>query len=117
MENKVKKQNNKSFARADRIEAKVQALVAEILREREIPATLVGAEAHGGLQFVRLYWQGAKDLQKRLDLIKDAVRFELASRMDQKYVPDLRFVYDDTLEKSERIDALLAGIEKELEDE
>ncbi|MCL2748703.1 MAG: ribosome-binding factor A [Alphaproteobacteria bacterium] len=113
----MKKQNNKSFARADRIEAKVQALVAEILREREIPVTLVGAESHGGLQFVRLYWQGARDMQKRLDAEKNTIRFELAQRMDQKYVPDLRFVYDDTLEKSERIDALLAGIEKELEDD
>jgi len=38
------------------------------------------------------------------------VRFELAARMDQKYVPDIRFVYDDTLERANRIDKLLGTI-------
>ncbi len=93
----MKKQNSKSFARADRIAAKVQMLVAEILREREIPVTLVGAESSRGLQFVRLYWQGAKDLQKRLDSAKDIIRFELAQRMKG----------DGLFEKVENVNAYL----------
>ena len=51
--------------------------------------------------------------QKRLDAARPAIRRELAARMNQKYVPDIGFTYDDTLEKSARIDALLANIEKE----
>ena len=51
-------------------------------------------------------------VQKRLDFIKPAIRRELAHKMNQRYVPDLHFIYDDTLERSERIDALLANIEK-----
>ncbi len=108
----MKKQNNKSFSRGDRIAAKVQSLVAEILRDKyaEINITLTGAESHGGLQFVRLYYQGDKNFQKRLDDIKSMVRHELAIRMNQKYTPDIRFVYDDTLEKSERIEKLLNNL-------
>lgn len=108
-----KQSNNKSFARSDRIESKVQLLVAEILRDNypDINITLTGAQSSGGLQFMRLYYQGDKGFQKRLDDIKSMVRHELAIRMDQKYTPDIRFVYDDTLEKSERIEKLLNNLE------
>lgn len=108
----MKKQSNKSFSRGDRIESKVQSLVAEILRDKysDINITLTGAQSSGGLQFVRLYYQGDKNIQKRLDGIKSQVRHELAIRIDQKYTPDIRFVYDDTLEKSERIEKLLGGL-------
>ena len=108
----MKKQNNKSFSRSDRIESKVQSMVAEILRDKysDVNITLTGAESSGGLQFVRLYYQGDKNLQKKLDDIKPHIRHELAIRINQKYTPDIRFVYDDTLEKSERIEKLLGGL-------
>ena len=37
--------------------------------------------------------------------------FELAKKIDQKYVPEIRFVYDDTLERADRIEELLNNIE------
>lgn len=113
-----KKQSNSN--RGDRIAAKVQTLVAEILRDNysEDPilsgVSLVGSIAHGGLQFVRLfYYSRAADItavQKRLDEVTRTIRFELARRINQKYVPDIRFAYDDTLEKASRIDQLLENI-------
>ncbi len=106
--------------RGERVASKVQTLVAEILRdiysEDKIVAgvSLVGAVAHGGLQFVRLYYYSRNEnldaVQKRLDDITRSVRFELAARMNQKYVPDIRFEYDDTLEKAARIDELLNNL-------
>lgn len=104
-----------------RIAAKVQTLVAEILRDKYSDdaivggISLVGAASHGGLQFVRLYYYSRNTdiapVQQRLDDISRSVRFELAARMNQKYVPDIRFEYDDTLERASRIDELLAGLE------
>ena len=108
-------------SRPERIAAKVQTLVAEILRDNYgddaivSGVSLVGAVAHGGLQFVRLYYYSRnadiKSVQRRLDEITRSVRFELAARMNQKYVPDIRFEYDDTLERASRIDDLLKGLE------
>ena len=113
-----KKQLNSN--RGDRIAAKVQTLVAEILRDNYADDSivggvlLVGAAAHGGLQFVRLFYYSRNTdtaaVQRRLDEITRSVRFELAGRINQKYVPDIRFTYDDTLEKAARIDALLEKI-------
>ncbi len=115
----MKRQNNNSN-RAQRIASKVQTLVAEILRDDfgddkiVSGVSLVGAVAHGGLQFVRLFYYSRNNdiamVQKRLDEITKTVRYELAARMNQKYVPEIRFEYDDTLDRAERIDKLLDGL-------
>ena len=106
--------------RAERVASKVQTLVAEILRDNYADdpivsgVSLVGSVAHGGLQFVRLFFYTRNAdvvaVQKKLDEITRTVRFELAKRMDQKYVPDIKFQYDDTLEKAQRIDELLNNL-------
>lgn len=106
--------------RAERIASKVQTLCAQILRDLYgddkllMGVSLVGAVAHGGLQFVRLFYyarDGRSDaVQRRLDDVTRSVRYELAARMNQKYVPDIRFEYDDTMERADRIEDLLREI-------
>lgn len=114
----AKKQFNSN--RGERVASKVQTLVAEILRDNyaEDPiisgVSLVGADSHGGLQFVRLFFytrnEDIQSVQSKLDSITRTVRFELAARMNQKYVPDIKFAYDDTLERAARIDELLSKL-------
>lgn len=113
-----KKQLNSN--RGERIASKVQTLVAEILRDMFADdavlsgVSLVGATAHGGLQFVKLFYYSRNGdvavVQKRLDDVTKMVRFELAARMNQKYVPEIKFEYDDTLERAARIDDLLNNL-------
>lgn len=115
----MKKQNNNSN-RAEKVASKVQTLVAEILRDEYLDdkiisgVSLTGAVAHGGLQFVRLFYYSRSDdikaVQKRLEDITKSVRFKLAERMNQKYVPDIRFQYDDTLDKADRLESLLNSL-------
>lgn len=113
-----KRQTNSN--RGNRIASKVQTLVAEILRDNFADdatvsgVSLVGAVAHGGLQFVKLFYYSRNTdidaVQKRLDEITKTVRFELAARMNQKYVPEIKFKYDDTLDRAARIDDLLNNL-------
>ena len=115
----LNKQSNSN--RGEKIASKVQSLVAEIL-QRDFSddalingVSLVGAESRGGMQFVKLffYCRGNKEAtQKRLDEITKMVRFALAKKIDQKYVPEIRFVHDDTLERANRIEELLNNIDK-----
>jgi len=95
-------------------------LVAEILQRDFMDddlirgVSLVGADAHGGTQFVKLFFYAHENIdatQKRLDEITKTVRFALAQKMNQKYVPEIRFVYDDTLERADRIENLLNNLE------
>ena len=115
----LRKQNSSN--RGEKIASKVQTLVAEILQRNfsddDLIAgvSLVGSESHGGMQFVKLYFYARNnrdETQKRLDEITKTVRFELAKKIDQKYVPEIRFVYDDTLERANRIEELLNNIDK-----
>jgi len=115
----LKKQTNSN--RGEKIASKVQTLVAEILQRNFSDdalingVSLVGSDAHGGMQFVKLYFYARNNrdaTQKRLDEITKMVRFELAKKIDQKYVPEIRFVYDDTLERANRIEELLNNIDK-----
>ena len=114
----IKKQINSN--RGEKIASKVQTLVAEILQhdfsdDKLIRGvSIVGAESHGGMQFVKLFFyarENVSETQKRLDEITKMVRFELAKKIDQKYVPEIRFVYDDTLDRADRIEELLNNIE------
>ena len=114
----MKKQTNSN--RSEKISSKVQTLVAEILQHDFSDdnlirgVSLVGAESHGGMQFVKLFFyahDNKEATQKRLDEITKMVRFALAKKIDQKYVPEIRFVYDDTLERADRIENLLNNLE------
>jgi ribosome-binding factor A len=123
--------------RSERIASAVQKHVAEILQDlfADDPTvsrvSVVDAESHGGLQHAKIFYylrplnehlalieggssteilQDHLNVQKRLDDITPTVRFELGARMNQKYVPTIRFVYDDTLERGSRIDELLSSL-------
>ena len=115
----IKKQTNSN--RNERVASKVQTLVAEILQRDFMDddlikgVSLVGADAHGGTQFVKLFFYARGNIdatQKKLDEITKIVRFALAQKMNQKYVPEIRFVYDDTLERANRIEEILNNIDK-----
>ncbi|MBR3510606.1 MAG: 30S ribosome-binding factor RbfA [Alphaproteobacteria bacterium] len=114
----MKKQINSN--RSEKISSKVQTLISEILQHDFFDddlirgVSLVGAESHGGMQFVKLFFyahDNKEATQKRLDEITKMVRFALAQKMNQKYVPEIRFVYDDTLERADRIEQLLDNLD------
>ena len=116
---KMKRQLNSN--RGEKIASKVQTLVAQILQHDFADddlirgVSLVGAESHGGMQFVKLFFYARENVdatQKRLDEATKMIRFALAKKIDQKYVPEIRFVYDDTLERADRIETLLENIDK-----
>jgi ribosome-binding factor A len=106
--------------RGARVESNVQTLVAGILRDKFSDdavisgVSLVGTHSGNGQQFIKLFYHSRDTdlirVQKRLDDITHMVRYELAAKMNQKYVPNIRFEYDDTLERAMRIDELLATI-------
>lgn len=120
----IKKQINSN--RGEKIASKVQMLVAEILQrdfsEDDLisKVSLVGSESRGGMQFVKLFFytrENSEATQKRLDEITRTVRFSLAQKINQKYVPEIRFIYDDTLERADRIENILnsLGVQNEQE--
>ncbi len=114
---KIKTDSNRN----ERVAAKVQTLVAEILQNNYADdpvlsgVSLVGAVAHGGLQFVRLFFYcRTNDIdvaQRRLDIETKTIRYQMGQKLDQKYVPQIKFTYDDTLERAAKIDEILDNLD------
>ena len=107
--------------RNERVAAKVQTLVAEILQNNYADdpvlsgVSLVGAVAHGGLQFVRLFFYcrtiDIDAAQRRLDIETKTIRYQMGQKLDQKYVPQIKFTYDDTLERAAKIEEILDNLD------
>lgn len=115
---KAQKRNNN---RSSRIASNIRRAVAEILltefAEDSIISRVSLTDAVDGIGFIKMFYHvrgDATGVQKRLDEITPMVRFQMAGRIEQKYVPNIKFVYDDTLEKSNRIDELLNQIKGDL---
>ena len=116
----MKHNKNPNSNRSARMASTAQTTVAQILRDRFgddkiiSGVSLVGSVARGGTQFVHLYYYSRNpditSVQRRLDEVTKTVRYELASRLDQKYVPEIKFEYDDTLDRAERLDKILENL-------
>ena len=52
----------------------------------------------------------------RINFRKKHIRFLLAKHLDMKYIPELNFYYDDTLDYAEKINKLLNEVKKETPD-
>lgn len=53
---------------------------------------------------------GDGDVKAKMTILNNAagfIRHELAQKMTIRKIPELRFVYDDTLEKAAKLDAIL----------
>ncbi len=117
-------EKNKYLPRQKKIASAVQKYIAEILLENYLDdpiisnVSIVSTDASGGLQFVKIFYyvRGGIDLKlvdKTLAEAKDNIRYVLAQKMNQKYVPDLRFIYDDTLERAQHIESLFEKIREQ----
>ncbi len=80
--------------------------------------TLTYAKITNDLQHASIYFQinNKNELDEINKLLKKAggvIRFYLSRRIHLKELPDFKFIYDDSLEKSQRIEDLLKEINSE----
>lgn len=109
----------KEFSRARRVAEQIQRELADLLR-REVndsrlqQVTLSGVEVSRDLGHAKVYvtpHMGA-DVEATVSALNRASSFlrrNLASRLLVRSVPQLKFVYDPTLDNATRLSALLAG--------
>lgn len=110
-------------------EYKRSSRVAELLREeisqiitQELKDPLIGLttvtsiKLTNDLKSARVYVSILGDLETRekglrgLERAKSWIRSELGHRMDLKYVPGLKFCYDETVDYSQHIESIIKKI-------
>lgn len=109
--------SHKSFHRTDRISAQLRRdigeLVHEAVREHGLPSVSVSDVevtrdlAHAKIFVTALDPCTEKEAIKALKDLAKEMRYQLGKRMKIRSLPELHFVYDESLDRGERIEQLL----------
>jgi ribosome-binding factor A len=114
---------SREFSRKDRISAELRRLVGtmvhEAVREHGLPSLSVSdVETSKELDVATVFVtalvaeQGRPGVKMLNELAKE-FRFNLSKMMRVRRVPELRFKYDDSVDRGERIEHLLRGGDKD----
>lgn len=107
----------KTFHRTDRVSAQLRrelgTLVHAAVREHGLPSVSVSDVeitrdlAHAKVFVTALQPERAQEAMAGLKELVKPLRFELGRAMQLRHVPELHFHYDDSVDRGERIEALL----------
>lgn len=108
-------------SRPDRVGDQIRAEVADLLaRELQDPGlgfvTLTRVRVTADLQIARIYYTSLGDDRARgatrsaLDRATPFIRRKLGSRLRLRRVPEIQFVFDESVEQHERLERLLQEI-------
>lgn len=116
----------REFSRSDRVAAQIQREMADLIRTQiKAPelgmVTLSDVELSRDLTVAKLYVSflaarlpPAKGIKRLADFVPE-LRRQLGKRLRIRVLPELRFVYDDSIERGMRMDSLLHGLTRENE--
>ncbi len=109
----------------NRITSDIKVMLSEILREIKDPRvskllSVVKVDVSGDLSYATVYIsaiEGAEKTAESVKALKGAagyIRRELGARMSLRKVPELRFVADNSIEKSTEISQIISSFTKDV---
>ncbi|MBW1726079.1 MAG: 30S ribosome-binding factor RbfA [Deltaproteobacteria bacterium] len=111
----------KPFARSDRVSGQIQKVLSEILLKkikdpRLEKASITDVKMSRDLRIARIYFVASgnkKSMEEAAEGFKSAlgyVKRTLARRLGLRYMPDLKFFYDESFDYGSRIDKVLKAV-------
>jgi len=117
----------KSFNRKDRVSAQMRrdlgTLVHEAVREHGLPSVSVSDVevtrdlAHAKVFVTALQQERAAEAVEGLRNLAREIRFNLAHAMQLRHVPELHFLYDDSVDRGEHMESLLRNLPRAPDDD
>lgn len=116
----------KPFARSDRVSGQVQKVLSDILLKkikdpRLEAATITSVKMSRDLKFARVYFVtsgGKESIKGAVEGFKSAlgyVKRKLAAQLGLRYMPELRFFYDDSFDYGSHIDEVIKAVKSDNE--
>ncbi len=113
----------RDFSRADRLSSQIARELSEILlNNTSIPPdtiiSITGVELSRDLRYGKVYYSayGDEHASNRAESFfkkkQKQIRMELAGKIRVKFVPELKFIFDISMERGQRISELLDRIRK-----
>jgi len=114
----------KTFARSDKVSGLIQQVLSEILQKgikdpRLKMTTITNVQMSRDLRVARIYFAtsgGEKSVEEVTRGFKSArgfVKRSLAGKLGLRYMPELKFFYDDSFDYGDHINKILKSIEKD----
>jgi len=111
----------KPFVRSDRVSGQIQKVLSEILLKkikdpRLENASITDVKMSRDLRIARIYFVASgnkKSMEEAAEGFKSAlgyVKRTLARQLGLRYMPDLKFFYDDSFEYGSQIDKVLKAV-------
>jgi ribosome-binding factor A len=109
------------FSRADRVSGLIQEVLSELLKKkihdpRLAMATISSVKMSRDLKLARIYFTVYGDRQKSeaaaqgFESARGFIKRSLAPRLGLRYMPDLKFFFDESFDYGSHIDQLLEKI-------
>ncbi|MBE9530110.1 MAG: 30S ribosome-binding factor RbfA [Proteobacteria bacterium] len=111
----------KPFARSDRVSGQIQKVLSEILLKkvkdpRLENASITDVKMSRDLRIARIYFVTSgnkKNIEEALEGFKSAIGYvkrTLARQLGLRYMPDLKFFYDESFDYGSHIDKVLKAV-------
>lgn len=116
------------FSRSDRVSGQIQKTLSDLLHKeikdpRVEGAMITGVKMARDLKSARIYFVMPRAAGESEEIKKDAVKGfhsalgyikrTLAGKLGLRYMPDLKFYYDDSFEHGARIEAVLKTLKQD----
>ena len=93
-------------------------LMREVKDENIKFVTITGVETSNDLSYAKVYYTVLDDNKKEktkesLEKAKSFIRKKLAERVEVRHTPELKFIYDTSIEYGNHIDKIIEKIEEE----
>lgn len=116
----------KPFSRSDRVSGLIHKNLAEMLQKqisdpRLANATITGVKVSSDLRIAKVYFSAPSDgktpaaAQEGFQSAGKFIKRELAQRLGLRYMPDLKFFYDESIDYGAHIGQLLDMVKKDHE--
>jgi ribosome-binding factor A len=113
-----------SFSRAERVSGLIQETLSDLLNKRiHDPrlhmATITRVKMSADLKSARIYYaiygddKRSQDAAKGFESARGFIKRILAPKLGLRYMPDLKFFYDDSFDYGSHIDQLLEKIKSD----
>ncbi len=112
----------KAFPRSDRVSGLIQQTLSEILQKgindpRLKMATITNVKMSRDLRIARIYIatsggkKSVEEVTQGFESARGFVKRSLAGKLGLRYMPELKFFYDDSFDYGDHINKLLKSIE------
>jgi ribosome-binding factor A len=113
----------KSFKRVERVAPLIQEILSDLIRRstqdpRVRCAAITRVEMKDDLRLARVYYEVSPgsdpaEAQVGFDQARSFLRRQMGAQLAMKYIPELRFIYDDRHEHVARVEAILRTLNED----